>query len=143
MAENIISLEQVKEESGMTEEEMVQAIAEGLDEFDEIIKPSKKDLAKLFASGFVAGCSGVLVGTWMRPLKITLGGPEIVDKIVNSVGMYGIQAVVTSKVMHDTHESLDAVDELIQIQKLRRKAKKTLVKAQKAKKEKYIEVKEG
>ena len=107
------------------------------------MKPSKKELAKLFVSGFVSGCSGVLISSWINPLSISFGGPKAIDTVVNTVGKYGMTCVVTNRVMKDTKEGLDAVDDLIEIHKLRRKAKKILAKEQKAKKDKYVQIKEG
>ena len=142
MEAQIKNKEELLEELGMTEEELVAELAANFETFDEAMKPSKKELVKLFLSGFVAGCSGTLVSTWISPLNITFNGPKAVDVVVNYVGKYGLVGLVTTRVMKDTKEGLDGLDDVASYLKLRRKVKKIMAKEQKAKKAKYIEAKE-
>lgn len=142
MAEEIRDKESLLQAIGMTEEELIAEMAADLEGFDEAMKPSKKEVVKLFLSGFVAGCSGTLVSAWISPLNITFNGPKALDVVVNWAGKYGIVGLVTNRVMKDTKEGLDSVDVIVDYIKLRRKVKKVMAKEQKAKKAKYIEAKE-
>ena len=99
-------------------------------------KIPKKELVKIFISGFVGGCSGMLVNIWMKPLSVVIPGvPSAVSTIINKVGQYGIGSVVTSKVMSNTKEGLDGIEACFELRKAKSAAKKRLLESKKKQKE--------